>query len=90
MSVPTLKEALGQHVTYLGPCEDISILQHDRDGLLLDGRGFLKTLFKYTHQQLPLEEEVLEVSSLGLSDIFRLVPSVLLWRDEPIFVCARA
>ena len=79
----------GNKITHLGPCEDISILQHDRDGLLLDGRGFLKTLFEYTHQQFPLEEEVLEVSSLGLRDIFRLVASVLLGRDEPIFVCAR-
>ena len=44
-------------------------LQHDRNGLLLDGTGFLKTFLKDTHQKLSLNEKVLPLATLRLRHI---------------------
>lgn len=40
----------------LGAGEEVAALQHDGDGLLLDGRRPLKALFVDAHQKLPVAE----------------------------------
>mmetsp|Transcript_20903 Transcript_20903/g.62318 ORF Transcript_20903/g.62318 Transcript_20903/m.62318 type:complete len:329 (+) Transcript_20903:692-1678(+) len=43
-----------------------------RNAILLDRRGLLVPLLKNSHQELPLQEVVLEVVALGGSDVLRL------------------
>ena len=61
----------------LGPGQDVAVLQDDGDGLLLDGAGLFETLLEDAHEELALEEEVLELPALGLRDVLGLVAGVL-------------
>lgn len=70
----------------LGPGQDVAVLQDDRDGLLLDGAGLFESLLEDAHEELPLQEEVLEVPPLGLRDVLGLVAAVLGGGDEAVAV----
>ena len=68
----------------------IAVLENDRDRLFLNGGRFFKALLKDSHEEFPLEEEILKVSALGLSDILGLVAGVFCGGDEAVFVGARS
>ena len=70
----------------LGSGQDISILQDNRDGFLLNRRWPLKSLFENSHEEFSLEEKVFKFSSLGVGDILGLVSGVFLGLDETILV----
>jgi hypothetical protein len=53
----------------LGASQYVSACQCDGDALLLDGGGFFEALLIDAHQQLTLEEIILEVVALGSRDI---------------------
>lgn len=54
-----------------GPRQNVAILQNDGDGLLLDRRRAFEALLKDPHEQLALQEVVLEVLPLGLGHVLR-------------------
>lgn len=49
--------------------EDVAARERNRDRLLLDRRGPLEALFVDAHQELALEEVVLELVALGAGDV---------------------
>ena len=49
--------------------EDVAARERDRDRLLLDGRWPLEALFVDSHEELALEEVVLELVALGAGDV---------------------
>ena len=70
----------------LGPGQDVAVLQNNGDGLLLDGAGLFESLLEDAHEELPLQEEVLEVPPLGLRDVLGPVAVVLGGGDEAVAV----
>ncbi|RBQ82883.1 hypothetical protein VDGD_21002 [Verticillium dahliae] len=56
----------------LGAGQDIATGQGDRDGFFLDGRGLLKTGLEDSHQQIPLQLEVLEFQTFRVCDILKV------------------
>mmetsp|Transcript_15818 Transcript_15818/g.40766 ORF Transcript_15818/g.40766 Transcript_15818/m.40766 type:complete len:470 (-) Transcript_15818:225-1634(-) len=57
--------------------QDVAPRERDWDRLLLDGRGTLKARLEDAHQQLTLEEVVLELVALGRGDVLRLGAHIL-------------
>ena len=55
----------------LGPGQDVSPRQRNRDTLLLDWRGHLVALLKDTHEQLPLETVVFKFISFSFCDVLK-------------------
>lgn len=49
----------------LGPSQDITACQGDGDAFFLNGGGLFKALLVDAHQELPLQEIVLEIVALG-------------------------
>ena len=65
--------------TVLGTGDDVSALQSDWDGLLLDGRRSFVSHLINTELELLAESEIRELQTLGVSDILSLKTSVLGW-----------
>eukprot|EP00760_Papus_ankaliazontas_P008881 PhM_4_TR13942/c4_g1_i1/m.5384 len=68
----------------LGARHDVLAGEGDGDGLLLDGRGALEALLEDAHEQLALEEVVLEGHLAARADVVRLHARVLGWCDETL------
>ena len=65
-------EGRGLARAVLGAREDVAARQRDRDRLLLDRRGPLEPLLVDAHEELALEEVVLELVALGAGDVLFL------------------
>lgn len=62
-------ESGGLACAVLSTRKDVPACESDGDALLLDWGGLFEALFKDPHQQLALEEVVLEIIALGCCDI---------------------
>jgi hypothetical protein len=60
-----------------GAHQDVAARERNGDALLLDGAGGLEALLVDAHEQLALEEVVLEAVALGRGHILRLIAVVL-------------
>ena len=83
------RESTPQSLTgpILRPGENVSARQRDGDALLLDGAGLLETLLIYAHEQLPLQEVVLELVALRRRDILSRLCAT---PSEAVFIACSA